>query len=434
MGARIVTVIGANGNMGSKMAAIFASFGQAKTYMVARNVAAAERAVTSAIKSVRAGSIEARLIPMGYENLEECVAESDLVFESTSERFDVKQDVLRRIGVAAHTGTIICTGTSGLSIEALASALPEELRPTFMGTHFFNPPYAMPLCELIGHSLSNQNALDEIERYLSGVLLRKVVRTSDAPAFLANRIGFHTINRAMRLAEAEADAGGIDYIDAIIGPFTGRAMAPLRTADFVGLDVHTAIVDNVWENAPDWARDDFALPDFARNLISEGSLGAKSGRGLYRTERDADGNRSFYVWDIASSEYRHSEHYALRFADRMVSQLRMGNYEGAAKTLTSNASHEARLCLDALTAYIAYGTWCALEVANGPAEADDVMANGFNWCPPLALADWLGTAVDVQSHVYSLLEGPLGNKKASVVAKAIVPSEYDYRRYVRARR
>lgn len=432
--ARTVTVIGANGNMGSKMSAIFASFGGAKTYMVSRRKADAVKAVSAAVKSVRAGSIENRLVPIGYDQLDECVVESDLVFESVAERLDVKLDALRHIGSIARPGTYICTGTSGLSIKTLASVLPDTLCPTFMGTHFFNPPYAMPLCELIGHSESNPDAMDQMETYLRDVLLRKVVRTSDAPAFLANRIGFHTINRAMKLAEAEADAGGVDYIDSILGPFTGRAMAPLRTADFVGLDVHGAIVDNVRTNAPDWASVDFEMPSFARGLANEGKLGVKAGWGLYHLERDAEGRRIPYVWDIASSEYRPSERYALRFADRMVSRIRVGDYDGAATALCSNASHEARLCLDALVSYMAYATWCSLEVAHGPSEADEVMANGFNWCPPLALADWLGTAVDVRELVASYLEPSLGDAEAANIADAIVPSNYDYRRYVRARR
>lgn len=431
---RTVTVIGANGNMGSKMSAIFASFGNARTYMVARDARASAGAVSSAVRSVRAGSIGARLVPTGYDRLEECVAESDLVFESVAERLDVKLDVLRRVGKAARSGTYICTGTSGLSIRALSAALPEALRPTFMGTHFFNPPYAMPLCELIGHPEVDSSALDAMESYLSSTLLRRVVRTSDEPAFLANRIGFHTINRAMRLAETEADAGGVDYVDSILGPFTGRAMAPLRTADFVGLDVHAAIVDNVAGNAPDWATGDFAMPSFARELVRQGRLGSKTGRGLYHLEWEADGRRVLFVWDVASGEYRRSERYALRFAKRMVSRIAVGDYEGAAKVLCTNSSHEAKLCLDALVAYIAYATWCSLEVAGGPAEADDVMANGFNWCPPLALADWLGTATDVRTLVASHLEGQIGESDSARVADAVVMSIYDYRRYMRARR
>jgi 3-hydroxyacyl-CoA dehydrogenase len=65
---------------------------------------------------------------------------------------------------------------------------------------------------------------------------------------MGNRIGFQFINNAMQFAVKYKDKGGIDYIDAILSGFTGRSMPPLVTSDFVGLDVHKAIVDNVFQN------------------------------------------------------------------------------------------------------------------------------------------------------------------------------------------
>lgn len=55
------------------------------------------------------------------------------------------------------------------------------------------------------------------------------------------------MNEALQYAERYADNGGIDYVDALLGPFTGRTMPPITTADFTGLDVHKAIVDNIYE-------------------------------------------------------------------------------------------------------------------------------------------------------------------------------------------
>lgn len=72
------------------------------------------------------------------------------------------------------------------------------------------------------------------------------MQVKDNPAFLGNRIGFQFINDAMQYADRFKDNGSIDYIDAILGSFTERSMAPLTTSDFVGLDVHKAIVDNIY--------------------------------------------------------------------------------------------------------------------------------------------------------------------------------------------
>ena len=47
-------------------------------------------------------------------------------------------------------------------------------------------------------------------------------------------------------------------------------MPPIATADFVGLDVHKAIVDNVYANTKDYARSTFILPEYMQKLIDEG--------------------------------------------------------------------------------------------------------------------------------------------------------------------
>ena len=77
---KTVTVLGAAGAMGSNISAIFASFGVAKVYML--DIEKPEKTIDKAVKSVRAESIRSRLIPADYSMLEECIRESDLVFES----------------------------------------------------------------------------------------------------------------------------------------------------------------------------------------------------------------------------------------------------------------------------------------------------------------------------------------------------------------
>ena len=250
MNIKVVTVIGAGGVMGSNISAIFASFGNAKVYML--DIEKPVLAVDRAVKSVRAESIRKNLIPTDFSMLEECVKESDLVFESVVERIDIKKDVANKCAIYLKKNAFLCTGTSGLSITEIANSLPEDLRSRYFGVHFFNPPYNMPLCELIKTDYSSKEDVDELKDYLTSVLFRTVVVCKDKPAFLANRIGFQFINRALQLAEENKDSGGLDYIDAIFGAFTGRLMAPCNTADFVGLDVHKAIVDNLLKNTNDY--------------------------------------------------------------------------------------------------------------------------------------------------------------------------------------
>ena len=162
----------------------------------------------------------------------------------------------------------------------------------------------MPLCEFTPTKYSDADTAAELKAYLKDKLFRTVVEVKDSPAFLGNRIGFQFINEALQYAEKYKDNGGIDYIDALLGSFTGRSMAPLVTSDFVGLDVHKAIVDNVYENTSDYAKDTFILPDFVKKLVEEKKLGRKSGMGLYQLVRYDNGFKRNTVFDINTGLYR----------------------------------------------------------------------------------------------------------------------------------
>ena len=86
------------------------------------------------------------------------------------------------------------------------------------------------------------------------------------PAFVGNRVGFKVLNETAQLAAEH----GVAYIDYLIGPHTGRAMAPLATVDLVGWDVHKAIVDNVHANCKDEAHGFFAMPAFMNAALARG--------------------------------------------------------------------------------------------------------------------------------------------------------------------
>ena len=101
---------------------------------------------------------------------------------------------------------------------------------------------------------------------LTNRLGRKVIVTKDMPAFVGNRVGFKVLNETAQLAAEH----GVAYIDYLIGPHTGRAMAPLATVDLVGWDVHKAIVDNVHANCKDEAHESFAMPAYMRRRAREG--------------------------------------------------------------------------------------------------------------------------------------------------------------------
>ena len=434
MKIKTVTVVGANGTMGANVSAIFASFGNATVYMVSRDKEKSKKAAIKAGKSVKADSITSHLIAADYSMLADCVKASDLVFESAAENIELKIDLHTKVGQYLKKGAVACTGSSGLSITRLADCYPEETRSQFFGVHMFNPPYQLTLCELTASPYSDMAMYGELKEYLTNTLFRTVAESKDLPAFLGNRIGFYFINEALIYAERYQDNGGIDYIDAILGPFTGRTMPPITTADFVGLDVHKAIVDNIYENTNDYVHEKFVLPGFVQKLIDKDYLGRKRGQGLYKLIKGDNDYKRMMVWDIKEGGFRDVINYTFPFALKMKEYLKIGDYDQAILELINNRSQEADICLRFLLRYIVYSLYTAEHVGYDLRVADDVMATGFTWCPPFAMMEAFTRVCDLGKLMKERLKPEIVNAVDidHIIAEQI-KSKYDYRIYFKAK-
>ncbi|EPG64986.1 3-hydroxyacyl-CoA dehydrogenase family protein [Leptospira wolffii] len=388
---KTVTVLGANGTMGAGSAAIVAAFGKAKVHMLARDVNKAKEGIEKAVGSIKTDTIRPRLIPGSYDqDLEKAVSESDWVFELVAESYEVKEPINKRIAKARRPGTIVSTVSSGLSIARLADAFDEDGKKHYYGTHFFNPPYKMILCELVTHAGNDKKVTKKLGEYLAKTLGRAVVYTNDTPAFAGNRIGFQLINEVAQKAEEYSDKGGIALLDAIMSGYTGRAMAPLDTADFVGLDVHKAIVDNLYDMTKDAAHSTFKLPGYFQKLIDRGDLGRKSGQGLFKMTKTPDGKKEKLYYDIKADLYVPVPKFDIPFIKEANRRIGEADYFGAMNIVKEAKGLEADLARYFIARYVSYSLSIVGEVVETKEMADLAMGTGFNWAPASAFVDFLG--------------------------------------------
>ena len=248
--------------------------------------------------AARAGLIQAANYSQHLEQLREC----DLVIEAISERMDWKAELYRK--VAPHLGddAIFASNTSGLSINRLAEAFPEGQRRRFCGVHFFNPPRYMHLVELIPAAATEPHILDDLEKFLVTTLGKGVIRAKDTPNFIANRVGVFSLLATVH--HAERLGIGFDVVDALTGTLIGRPRsATFRTADVVGLDTFSHVVNTMKETLPDdpWHRY-YAVPGWLKGLIDQGALGQKTRRGVYQKI-----GPDIHVLDLGTGKYRPSE-------------------------------------------------------------------------------------------------------------------------------
>lgn len=225
--------------------------------------------------------------PADYEHDLGLLGECDLIIEAIAERLDWKHDLYRRIAPMVAPHAVLASNTSGLSISALAEALPEDLKARFCGVHFFNPPRYMHLAELIPIAQTRADVLDRLEGFLTTTLGKGVVRTKDTPNFIANRIGVFGMVAVM--VEAERHGLTMDVVDDLTGARLGRAKSgTYRTADVVGLDTLSHVIRTMDDQLPD---DPFhalyAQPALLQALLAAGALGQKSDAGFYRREGKA---------------------------------------------------------------------------------------------------------------------------------------------------
>ncbi|MBX3160655.1 MAG: 3-hydroxyacyl-CoA dehydrogenase family protein [Deltaproteobacteria bacterium] len=389
-----MVVLGANGAMGSGAGAIFAAAG-IPTMLLARTLEKAESGRARAeqlTKNEAARALLARSIEVGTyaSELGYALAGADLVLEAVTEDLATKREVFGLVDRLRGDDTIVATVSSGLSIAALCSERSESFRRHFLGIHLFNPPTVILGCELIAHAQTDPGIVAVARDFLTSSVGREVVETRDTPAFAGNRLGFKLLNEVAQLAEHH----GVAYMDQLVGPHTGRALAPLATIDLVGWDVHKAIVDNLHAHTRDIAHEAFELPAYMQRGIARGHLGRKTRDrgGFFRVEGKGPEARTF-VLDPASGDYRPIAELAPplpAFVERMRASLKAGRRIGAMDILCTADGPEAELLRRIVLGYISYGLGLVGEVVERARDIDRIMGFGFNWAPPGMLADAIG--------------------------------------------
>jgi len=392
-----VVVLGANGTMGAGSGAVFAAGGCEVTFL-ARSVEKAREGLVTVQNMAKSQRITDRIAVGTYtQDLENAVAKADLIFESLAEDLELKKSFFARLDSCRRPESIVATVSSGLSIAEMARGRSDSFRRNFLGLHLFNPPNVIVGTEVIPHAETDPKLVSDIVRVLEKRFGRAAIIAADKPAFCGNRVGFKVLNEVAALAEAH----GVGFIDYLIGPHTGRALAPLATVDLVGWDVHKAIVDNVYAHTSDEGHPGFALPAYMTGLIERGHLGNKTPDrgGFYRRVREGK-ETIVLVLDPRTGAYKDGRATPIRsvpFVEAMRELHRVGLYREAFKVFAAAVGAEAQIAQRVILGYISY----ALnrvgenEVVGSARDVDRIMGFGFNWAPPTVLVDMLGVAATI---------------------------------------
>ncbi|MGW6720245.1 3-hydroxyacyl-CoA dehydrogenase NAD-binding domain-containing protein [Streptomyces sp. NPDC054995] len=141
--------------------------------------------------------------------LEEAVAEAQFVQESAPEKLDLKRDLLARLDAAAPAGTVIASSTSGYPMTDMQTEAADPGR--LVVGHPFNPPYLIPLVEVVGGERTAPAAVDWASRFYAVAGKSVITMDREVPGFIANRLQEAMWREALHMvASGEATVAEID--------------------------------------------------------------------------------------------------------------------------------------------------------------------------------------------------------------------------------
>ena len=385
-----IAVIGA-GTMGSGIAAQIANAGLPVLLLdlpaaAGQDASPAERAIDRLLKSDPPQFMHPRLaekittgdMQADFDQLAAC----DLIIEAVIEQLPVKQALYRRLYDTVSKTCVITSNTSTIPISLLTADMPSDFCARFAITHYFNPVRYMRLLELVSGAETTPDILDKLALFNDQILGKGVVRCSDTPGFLGNRVGVF----ALQVGLHEALNSGIapEDADALIG----RPMGIPKTGifglyDLIGIDLMSDVVKSLATILP--AGDAFHevgfAPELVQQMIADGYTGNKGKGGFYR---ETDSGRQVRVITRGASDRGGTDNSfvpasgqlhpaAIRAAEHQARQA-----EPLDAILEDN-SPEGAFARRVLLRILSYAASLVPEITASPQDIDDAMKLGFNW-------------------------------------------------------
>ena len=246
---------------------------------LAKARAQAEFLVSEGIMDAPAAQHAAGMITASAD-FEGALKGAGLAIESTPEDLPFKQDLFARMEACCGAETVLASNTSGLSITAIASRCSHPER--VVTTHFWNPPHLMPLVEIVRCERTSPEVAESLRSLFVTCGKTPVVVNKDRPGQLGNRLQMALLREAVHIV-AEGIAG-VEDVDTVAKNGFGirlPAYGIFEHMDIVGTDLGTAGVDYVSRDLNNAQ----GAPEYMRDLVRQGNLGARTGRGFYDWSR-----------------------------------------------------------------------------------------------------------------------------------------------------
>jgi 3-hydroxybutyryl-CoA dehydrogenase len=198
---------------------------------------------------------------------------ADFVIENATEKWEIKQDIYRRIDNVCSDDCVFAANTSAIPITRIASVT--RRGPKVLGMHFMNPVPLKSTVEIIRGYHTSDHTIDLAKTLLEQMGKQGIV-VNDSPGFVTNRVLMLTINESIFLVQDQVASA--EDVDALFRQCFGHKMGPLETADLIGLDTILYSIEVLYDSFND---SKYRPCPLLKKMVDAGLYGRKSGRGFY---------------------------------------------------------------------------------------------------------------------------------------------------------
>lgn len=209
--------------------------------------------------------------------IERAVETADFVIEAVTENLALKQQIFQQLDSLCQPHAILASNTTALMPSQIG--INTNRTDKILNTHYFNPPYLIPLVELIRSPRTSDKTVSITFDLLSSIGKTPAIIEKEALGFVGPRLQAALIREAFAIVEQ--GIASAETVDLVVRNSFGRrlsAAGPFEVFELAGWDLVLAAFEELYKDlnsSPD-------INPLLREMVGSDKLGVKTGEGFYQ--------------------------------------------------------------------------------------------------------------------------------------------------------